>query len=101
MRPVYHEIGLSLQQNACGSVFPNGVPDPTIQRNTSRLTNSNEFFFMVIGIDEEAHVFGLDPIECTFTGTLATYSFVLLFKKDCVGHGIKKRLTDEEGPICD
>ena len=56
---------------------------------------------MVIGIDEEAHVFGLDPIECTFTGTLATYSFVLLFKKDCVGHGIKKRLTDEEGPICD
>ena len=59
MRPVYPEIGLNIRGNSGEIFFPNGVPDPKIQLNTSRLTNSTDNLFIVTEIDEGTGVLGL------------------------------------------
>ena len=77
--PLYPEIYLNILQNAGRSVFPNGVPYPTIQQNTSRLTNSTDNLFIVKAIDEGTHVLGLDLIECIVADLLASdHLFFLL-----------------------
>ena len=72
LRPVYPEIGLIIRQNPGKSLFPNDVPDTTSQQNTSRLTNSTGDLFMVTEIDERTCMLGLEPMECTVSGPLAT-----------------------------
>ena len=78
LRPVYPDIGLNIQQNAGESVFSNGVPDPTSQKNTSRFTNSTDDFFMATVIDEATRVLGLESMECTVSGTISKEHFLFL-----------------------
>ena len=73
------DIGLTKRRNSGKSVFADGVPYPTIKQNTPRLTKSTDSFFMVTEVYERTYVLGINPMECTVAGTLATNSLFFLF----------------------